>query len=139
MTIPNKVGQEESLGRGVFSRDRQKRARRGRIPFHTFLEREGKREISVDRLDHAPEIEAIKIANGVAVARNAKFYGWAVVVAKLACTNGRIVNATPREGNPYHADIVLPAPADQDREVQKQHARDLADMAEWRESNPQAR
>lgn len=135
MTIPNEVGAKENLGRGVFSSSRRDRARRGNIPFHTFLERLGKQEISVDRLDYAPEIEAIKIANDVAAARNAEFYGWAVVVAELVRTNGRVVNATPREGNPYHADIVLPSPADQDREEQKQHAKDLADMAEWREPN----
>ena len=135
MTIPNEVGAKENLGRGIFSSSRRDRARRGNIPFHTFLERPGKQEISVDRLDHAPEIEAIKIASDVAAARNAKFDGWAVVVTKLVCTNGRIVNATPRGDNPYHADIVLPPPADQDREEQKQHAKDLADMAEWREPN----
>lgn len=135
MTIPSEVEAKESLGRGIFSSYHRDRARRGSISFHTFLERPGKREISVDRLDCAPEIDAIKIADDVATAREANFYGWAVVVTELVCTNERVVNATPREGNPYHADIVLPSPADQDREEQKQHAKDLADMAKWREPN----
>ena len=98
-----------------------------------FLEKEGEARLSVDRLNVAPPAEALEIAEGVAESRNATFYGWAVVAAELAHTNGRQVFATPQLGNPYHADIVLPDPAVEDREEQKRHAQELADSSIWRE------
>ena len=133
MTVPSAIGSGEDLGRSVFSSKNRDRARRGKAPHHVFLEREGTLEISVDRLNYAPEIEMSEIAERVAANRNATFYGWAVVVEDSACANERGAIATPRPDNPYHADIVLPAPAAEDREEQKRHAQELADASTWRE------
>ena len=133
MTVAGEIAPEEDLGRGVFSSRNRDRARRGKTPHHVFLEREGRVEISVDRLSCAPEIEMVEIADRVAANRNATFYGWGVVVEERARANGRRAIATPQPDNPYHADIVLPDSAAEDREEQKRHAQELADASTWRE------
>lgn len=131
MPIPQEVGPEEKLGRGVFSNSAARRAPR-RITLNVFLERPTVVELSVDRLDGAPPHVAITIAEQVGNGRGKPFFGWAVVVAQQARTNGRRVVGSPLPGeNPYHADIVLPGTAAEDREEQKQHAQELADAATW--------
>ena len=127
------VSENEYLGREVFSRSSAKRARRNRIPFRVFLEREGIKLISVDRLDNASVEEATSIAGQNAIARNASFYGWAVVLGAHAMADERKVVPSPTSLNPFHADIVLPDQAALDREEQKSHAQNLADQATWRE------
>ena len=102
---------------------------RARVPHHVFLEREGITEISVDRLDPAPPAEAVASAARIANDRGATFYGWAVVVARNAGANGRHVRTSAKPDNPYHADIVLPDLAAEDREEQKRHAQELADSS----------
>jgi len=37
-----------------------------------------------------------------------------------------------QSGNPFHADILLPDTAIEDRDEQKQHAQELATEAQWR-------
>ncbi len=135
MAVPDDIALNEKLGRGVFSSNQAERARRARVQFHAFLIQEDATEISVDRLTFAPLNEATAIADLTAMARNRKFYGWAVVTAEKACDNGRSVIATPKpDSNPYHADIVLPAFSSQDRrDKQKHHAQELADASCWRE------
>ena len=56
-----------------------------------------------------------------------------------AAGNGRRVVASPiLDQNPYHADIVLPSVVAEDREEQKRHAQELADMSRWRSSRTQS-
>lgn len=89
-------------------------------------------ELSVDRLDVAPPQEAIGIAEQVGNTRSKPFFGWAVVKTQQARMNGRRVVSSPLPGeNPYHADILVPDAAADDREEQKQHAQELADAATW--------
>ncbi len=76
---------------------------------------------------------AVAIADRVARARRRRFYGWAVVDADTAESDGRQVLNTPLCDNPYHADIELPALAAADREEQKWHAKLLASYSHWRE------
>ena len=135
MTIPYNIAPEEELGRGIFSKKNAQRAQRKRVPVHVFWVEEGKTEISVDRLTFAPSDRATAIADKTAIPRNATFYGWAVVTAEKACKGGRNVIATPQpeHDNPYHADIVLPELAGEDRDEQKDHAQKLADASRWRE------
>ena len=130
MTVPHRIRDGESLGRGVFSR---RNVRRARVLYRVFLERAGVAEISVDRLDHAPPAEAVAIADGNATGRSATFYGWAVVTAQKANANGRQVKASPKLDNPYHADIVLPDLSVEDQDEQIRHAQELADNSSWRE------
>ena len=136
MTDNEIVAPGECLGRGVFSSRDRNRARRSRVPLNVFLEREGEARLSVDRLDVAPAVEAIEIADRVATARNRTFYGWAVVLSETAAASGRRAVASPQLDNPYHADIVLPDPAVEDREEQKRHAQELADGSAWRDREP---
>ncbi len=96
-----------------------------------FLEKAGEAQISTDRLDKSPIAEAISIAKSVAAARANPFYGWATLTAEMATQSERGVAATPRLDNPYHADIVLPGSAIEDREEQKRHAQELADASKW--------
>ncbi len=133
MTGNEVIASGENLGRGVFSSRQSNRARRSKVPHHVFLEKAGVVRLSVDRLDVASPQHAIEIADNIASARNATFYGWAVVTVERAATSGRRAVASPQLGNPYHADIVLPDPAIEDREEQKRHAQELADSSIWRE------
>ena len=57
------------------------------------------------------------------------------MTVETAAASGRQAVASPQLGNPYHADIVLPDPAIEDREEQKRHAQELADSSVWRERN----
>ena len=93
-----------------------------------FFERGGVSCLSSDRLTIAPLPEAIQIAEQRAQERgpDRSFYGWAIVVAEKARERRRRVAASPRPGNPYHADIILPS-----EEEQNQHALELARLSRW--------
>ena len=135
MVVPADISDKENLGRIVSSSGQAKYARRhNRNQINAFLEKEGKKAISVDRLDVAPSQDVL-VANGekVAAARKRTFYGWAVIIAKKAEANMRKVVSSPQKDNPYHADIILPDLAAKDREEQKGHAQELADNSTWRE------
>lgn len=133
--VGDDIAAEENVGRGIFSKGQAKRAHRGRILINVFLEREGIAKLSVDRLDIVPYEKAIEIADKVAFSRNGTFYGWAVISTKTAALNDRRVIASPQLDNPYHADIVLPDQAVEDRDEQKRHAQELADASSWRDRN----
>ncbi len=133
MSVPSLVKPEEALGRGVFSSKEARRAeRQAKVRFNVFLEKEGVQDISVDRLDHASGEEAVLLGERAAQKRNRTFYGWGVVDAAGAASKGRQVRATPKRENPYHADIILPDITAVDREEQKAHAQQLADLSCWR-------
>ena len=125
------VKPSEELGRGVFSSGIARKSRRS-VPHTAFLERQGNATISVDRLTVAPRADALDHARDVAAQRGRTFYGWAVVTAAQAASSGRRVLATPQKDNPFHADIELPDPAQDEREDQIRHARELADASHWR-------
>ena len=131
MGTTEEVAPDENLGRGVFSHNHARRAARKRVPFNVFLEAAGKVNLSVDRLDEGPLTELTAIATAVGARRHGTFCGWAVVRAFRASQNGRRALKTPLPQNPYHADIVLPDRAADEREEQKQHAQELADAAHW--------
>ena len=139
MSLPQSISSDEALGRGVFSSKQARQARRGTkpIPRHAFLAQWGKVEISVDRLDFAEPEEMAELGDKVAVGRSVDrtvtFYGWAVIAAKDAESNGRQVVYTPQSDNPYHTDIILPDSTAEDRDEQISHAQELADASLWRE------
>ena len=137
--ILKQIGLQEELGRGVFSSKNAKRAKRSRVPAHVFLEKLGESKISVDRLSAAPLEEVFTIAERVAAGRGASFYGWAIVIAKRIRENRREVIATPLPDNPYHAEILLPEGAAEDREEQQRHAQELADASRWQDRPPPGR
>lgn len=132
------VALDEELGRGVFSSKNAKRAERSRVPHHVFLERPGRINISVDRLALASAEQVERVAEAMAEARGAVFYGWAVVTADRARESGRRVVSAPLPDNSRHANIRLPQAAADDREEQKRHAQELADASGWRAANCRA-
>ncbi len=91
------------------------------------------RYISVDRLEEAAMGVVHRSAEDDSVNRTGPFEGWAVVSRDVATSNGRAVGHTPRPGNPYHADIVLPLAAENDHAQQVEHAYDLALASWWHE------
>ena len=132
MTVPGDLTGEEELGRRVYSSRSAQRASRSRVPFREFLEKPGVTDLSVDRLSAAPPNKVAAIADRDGVARDAVFYGWAVLTVAQAARDGRTAIASPLPNNPYHADIRLPTLAGEDREEQKRHAQELADVSGWR-------
>ena len=136
MSLPQSISPNETLGRGIFSSTQARQANRGTMPGHVFLERCGEVTISVDRLDFAKPEDMATLGDEVAVGRSVgsvrTFYGWAVIAAEDAGSNGRRVVATPQPGNLYHADIILPDSAAEDRDEQTWHAQELADASRWR-------
>ena len=91
--------------------------------------------VSVDRMDPAERKEMAKLATirGQGRGNGGKgFQGWAILGVSSAATNGRTVEATALEDNPYHADICLNLPDNGERrESQKEHSVDLAVRASW--------
>ena len=129
---PANVASQEELGRMISSSKSAARACRSRLPFTEFLPPPARIDISVDRLSVAPVNEALANADGSAAARGRTFYGWAVVTAESARANGRRVVSSPiPDANPYHADIILPEHVIGNREEQKRHAQELADLSRW--------
>lgn len=130
----------EHLGRSVFSGKLAKRARRQQPVPEAFLVRREDDRISVDRMDHATRAEMTELATARGRERGPagkEFHGWAILTVAEAASNGRSVEATPLESNPYHADVCLNLPHDGDRrEWQKQHSVDLAARAVWEEATP---
>lgn len=131
MNLSPVIPQDEFLWRGVFSRRRSKGPT---VKARDFLEKPSVRRLSVERLDNAPQAEIDRIAKAVAVNRHTSLKRWAKVKAEHAREDGRDVEYTPVEGNPYHADIVLPELSGDekaDRRMQAFHAKKLADNAIW--------
>ena len=133
MPPPVTIGREEELGRRVFSARRARRARRSGVRPDVFMLDAGERRMSVDRLTGTPWCELGAIARSASASRTGALQGWASVVAETARLDGREAVASPVDGNPYHADIVLPEGAEADRDVRLFHAQQLAAASGWRE------
>ena len=133
MTPGDEIAPDEHLGRRVFSRRDRRRAQRGRLPLKVFLDKEPTTEISTDRVDATDAGSLTAIADPSAASRPGPFRGWAVVTYEAACKSSRSVQASPLPDNPYHADIILPNDAADDREEQHGHAQELADSSTWLE------
>ena len=132
-----KLRATDIIGRRVYSRKRAARAQRGTVVHDIFLERPGVGKLSVDRLDHASNREMTEIAETHSRVRSGPFTGWATVTIEDASKNGRNVLASPQLANPYHADICLNLPDNNEqRDIQIEHAHQLAAAATWRNRCP---
>ena len=91
--------------------------------------------VSVDRMDHAERREMATLATirGQGLGNSGRdFRGWALLRVSDAATNGRTVEESALEDNPYHADICLNLPDNSERrEKQKEHSVYLAARASW--------
>ena len=107
MNVPKNIDDDDLLGRAVFSSRSAKRATKGKIDFRIFFH-EKSDYLSVDRFGFCSEKELTNIQDKNAELRKRSFYGWAKIKTIIARRNKRIIQATPTEYNPYHADINLP-------------------------------
>ena len=86
-------------------------------------------------MDHAERTTLATIATerGKGREEGAKiFQGWAVLTVNDAAAEGRSVQESPIDLNPFHADIRLNLPDEGDRrDIQKKHSVDLAARASW--------
>ena len=130
MTAPACVGDEEQLGRRVFSGKAAERARR-KVPHRVFLTKARDTSISIDRLGMTALDDMAALADDASASRDGSFHGWACVTCKEAREGDRRVIASPVDGNPYHGEIVLPDRAATDRAEQVRHAQELADASRW--------
>ena len=134
MPLPD-LRETDQLGREIFSSSEETRSRKGKIPWKVFFGRFVADSLSVDRLDHAPDEELTKIGDYNAGLRGSdrSFYGWAVVTVQQASNMGRWVEPRPMLENPFHSEIFLNLPHDEDRLDQaREHAHDLALNAMFR-------
>ena len=102
-----------------------------------FLERLQADSISVDRMGHVSQDILAKLSKERGQNRNPprSFHGWAIMKVSEAASNGRTVQATPDGINLYHADIFLNLPDENERrDMQKQHANELAALSEWQDA-----
>ena len=127
------INDDDLLGRAVFSGRQARKANRGVIEDSIFLEKPGSASLSVDRFGFCSEKELTNIQDKNAELRSSQnkpktrsFYGWVKIKAEKACRSKRIVQVTPKEDNPYHADIILPEGIDINRDQQVAHATELA-------------
>ena len=129
--VPLTFGASELLGRGVFDSKKAKQAASGKTPPRVFRERDGVKELSVDRLSIA-DIPVLVSAHD-SLRANQVIHGWAELSLDNAGKMNRSVRAAPLRSNPWHAEITLPDvnPLDLSEE-QDQHALNLAMLASWR-------
>ena len=99
-------------------------------------------EISVNRMDLAPESTMAEIGTRNASQSMKKFWGWYILTAGDVEEVGCGIKPSPSSENPYHADIVVPVALDAEdrRDAVIEYARDLAYCAtflpsgKWTES-----
>lgn len=128
------VPKGERLGRGVFTRGHVK----GKIRKHVFLEKQGVRSISVNRLILPPK-EMAKVECHLSRLRGKELLGWAVLSVDDARQEGRKVGTDPLPENPAHANIWLPEKCANDKHLQRYHADQLARSSKWEERKKDTR
>lgn len=120
MDVPDRIADEETLGRCVTSNREANRAKHGHGVAKLLTPRSG--TVSVDRLSLAPGAFAVANGERVAMARrdglkktgttstaDISFCGWITVTAREVRQVGCECQASPTTTpwrNPYHADIV---------------------------------
>src|SRR5882672_7876007 len=122
---------EEEVGRAVWDSKKARNAASGNIHPRIFREKDGVKDLSVDRVGHGALIDQAKLHDTERSGQT--FQGWAVLSVQAASNMGRSVIPDPIEpDNPYHALIVLPdAEKLEFIEAQQQHALNLAMAAHW--------
>ena len=130
MSVPPQIESDERLGRRLSSRKHRNLVRRGNAPVSLFM-REDTRILSVDRLRDDWLTDATNVAVRYDEGRGRTFYGWATVSEERANQSDRVVEPSPQEDNPYHADLVLPMIVMFNRRTYEKHAVELAAHASW--------
>ncbi len=91
------------------------------------------RDISVDRFDYLNMEGAVQLGQSRAQQRGEgrQLHRWAIISARMARREGREVVSSPLNGNPAHADIMLPELTTIDEEERKIHQTALAEGSRW--------
>lgn len=132
-----------TLGRDVKYSKLYKKLKRGRVVPEIFRDNKHPFELSVNRLtpepnqpppDNCPHLadDRVIALRSERQAKNQTFYCWAQLSVEDASRSGRVVQATPMQGNESHADICLPDEARKDESVLEEHVLELAFYAKWR-------
>ena len=142
--IPSEVAPEEELTRSVFSQRHVKevKGQPHKVLFKAFepprdRDNPGQRvtELSVDRFGYLDMDTAVQLGEARAKHRSptTNFYGWAIILAHDASSEGRAVASSPscEEQNPAHADIHLPASTAYDDDDRNFHMSGLAEKSCW--------
>ena len=119
------------VGRAIFQSNHWKSICRGVASVAIFRDEKSPVEISVFILSRVSDRKLTQIADSIAVQRgsNRKFYGWAELSVANASIDAREVHATPAPENKWHADIVLPIAAKDDKKVRERHVNQLAHLS----------
>ncbi|MCY4191924.1 MAG: hypothetical protein OXD42_11520 [Rhodospirillaceae bacterium] len=129
------LGKDERLGREERSKTSAKRSFRrlkaeGKAQVHAskFEPPRNTNEISVNRLDLASEATLAELGAQNASMSGKEFWGWYTILASDVEEVGCRTIPTPLDGNPYHADIVVPVTLDAEdrRDTIREYAIDLA-------------
>ena len=120
------INPAEELGRRLFHKKDVRRIRNGNTDWHRFSNK-GRQKLSTDRVS-VPSLEEISniAREESAILEYGSFLGWAKILAGDAAKDGRTVNPSPTERNPYHADIVLPICVVGCTKDEIRHAKELA-------------
>ena len=129
------IDANEVLGREERSQSAARRAHRklvagmrGQARVNKFTPPKNRNDLSVSRMDAAPEdaLAAIAIRNAEHSGR--AFWGWYTLTARDVEAAGCTAQPSPLLDNPHHADIVLPVALDAEdrRDALREYAMDLA-------------
>ena len=132
LPLPERIEDAEDLRRAIFDSEKAKKAaRKGTFHPRVFIERDGEKELSVDRLSFG-DLEVIATIQDKE--RGRRCLGWAAVSAASARKNGRAAVSDRLDSNPYHALVILPeAPTTEEFvAAQREHGLELALAAQWR-------
>jgi hypothetical protein len=131
LPLPDVVDDGEDLGRAIFDSAKAKRAAKmGEFHPRVFIERDGEKDLSVDRLSFG-DLEVI--ASIKDEERGRRCHGWAAVSAASARKAKRTVASDKLQDNPYHALIILPEATTREEffAAQREHGIELALAAQW--------
>ena len=138
--VPGLIQNNETLGREERSRRTARRAYRilknngeAQADVAKFEPPKDTNEISVNRMDFASKelLAELGINNSRKLGKN--FWGWYTLTVDEIKAVGCSINASPFEGNPYHADIVVPVTqnVEDHRDAITEYARELAFHAKF--------
>lgn len=113
------LGNDERLGRDERSRTSARRSfrrlkaeGRARVPASKFEPPNNTNEISVNRMDLAPNVTLAEVGVRNASLSGKRFWGWYILAVGDVEDIGCSAIPTPLDHNPYHADIIVPVALD---------------------------
>ena len=139
--VPLCIHNDEWIGRAIFSRTDAERIKRGNsIPYRVLFTKT--QSISVDRLFEKALLLLTRIQRAHAKKRSKNqgrqvvFCGWLSLKAHVIRQEGRRLEASPQNDNPYHANIIMPSEERDDLIHQAKNLASLRSQFRWRGAPP---